>query len=441
MRFLIVSALCFGWFAKANPVKAGWEVGLAARPLTLPAGVPLAGYVHAIRRRNLFSTNLPFATYFKPSVGALSPVRAKAAVLRSGKEKLLLVSLDIIGVTEQLRQAIEQSLSGKFLPENIVLSATHTHSGPGGATKHWLWEALLMDKFKPQLFHNLIEDVVWAASEAEKALQPADVFATEFDTEKLQINRRVLGDPVDRSARLLLFKSQSGNWLGAWINFAVHGTALHAENLFLSADVPGAIEREVAEELSSKNPAGAPTPIALFANGAEGDVSPAEQDVAGIESISKGFRDQMARHWKESFRSLKPGWVSRRSVIDLGRPALRLAPCMGSSSWYQRLLSKLSIPVGLFLPRKTQIAQVELDGILLASWPGEPTTQSAEELKKALAHTSREVWPMGVTNDYLAYFPNQTESKEDSFESCFSFFGEEGASRVTAGHRALASAP
>src|SRR5262249_49161832 len=69
----------------------------------------------------------------KPSEAVDAPLHARALALQSGEEPpLLLISAEIIGFRREVAEAIAGKLQGKFkLPrENILLVATHTHTGP-----------------------------------------------------------------------------------------------------------------------------------------------------------------------------------------------------------------------------------------------------------------------------------------------------------------------
>ena len=106
------------------------------------------------------------------------------------------------------------------------------------------------------------------------------------------------------------------------MNFVVHGTALNAHNLELSADVPGGIERALEQQLHA--------PV-LFINGAEGDVSPAEGGYEGIANLSHSFGKQ-ASHVLANAKPMEATWSVRSSTIQLGDPAVTVGASASTRS-------------------------------------------------------------------------------------------------------------
>ena len=91
------------------------RVGAAAVVITPPVGTPMAGY------------------YFERAAeGVHDDLFAKALVLEQGETKAALVSLDLIstpfGMVEAAREEIERATG---IPgRNVMISATHAHTGP-----------------------------------------------------------------------------------------------------------------------------------------------------------------------------------------------------------------------------------------------------------------------------------------------------------------------
>src|SRR6185436_12043877 len=76
-------------------------------------------------------------------------------------------------------------------------------------------------------------------------------------------------EAVDRTLRVLRFEDLEGRPRGLISLFAVHGTSVHADNTELHSDNKGlaALECEYAPEVGADF-------VAIFAQGAAGDVSP-----------------------------------------------------------------------------------------------------------------------------------------------------------------------
>ena len=91
------------------------------------------------------------AGYFNEriSTGVHDPLHAKAIVLQQGREQLALVSCDLVGVQlSDTASARAQASERTGIPvSNIVICATHSHTGPlyEGALREYFHEAALKE--------------------------------------------------------------------------------------------------------------------------------------------------------------------------------------------------------------------------------------------------------------------------------------------------------
>src|SRR5438067_2521567 len=315
LRLLLLFALASAPFTLAQSTTQPLKVGFGAVDLVTPAGVPLAGYGSAARRTFPYVHGNDYAKFFKPSSGSHDAIRSKAMVLLQGDKKLLFISIDIAGLTaETYEDLLVRLASLGFHRDEVFAAATHTHSGPGTLSQKWLWQLLASDRFQPKVYGRVLDGIVESAKDAQASAQPAELFSVSFPVQGLQRNRRHRDGWFDPTANLLLARSPSGAWLGAMVNFAVHGTALNARNLELSADLPGGIERELQEQLHA--------PV-LFINGAEGDVSPSAGGAEGVEKLARSFAQQAIAALPQA-KSIKANWSVHRSSLELGNSAVTL---------------------------------------------------------------------------------------------------------------------
>jgi neutral/alkaline ceramidase-like enzyme len=392
------------------------RVGAASVDLALPQGVPLAGYGSTARRTFPYVHGYEYAKLFKPSIGTHDAVRAKSMVLISGNRKLLFISLDTAGITSEMYEDLLARLAPLgYQRDQVFAAATHTHGGPGTLSNRWLWQLLASDRFQDGVYTQVLERVVESAKSAEQNAQPAQLLALSFSAQGMQRNRRHRDGWFDPTANLLLAKSPSGAMLGAMVNFAVHGTALNAHNLQMSADLPGGIERELQVQLHA--------PV-LFLNGAEGDVSPAESGYEGIEKLSRSFALQTMREIGHA-KPIQPEWAVHNSTLELGDPAVTLGACL-SESWHHRVGNWIVLGLGESVPRSITLTYLRLGDLRLLAWPGEPTTTLGFDLKRAAPGA----WVLGLTNGYLGYFTSPGEFAEGRYEACSSLYGAQSGERI-----------
>ncbi len=168
--------------SRTPPPAQPLQVGAAEVDITPPLGYRMAGY---------FSERL--------STGIHDPLHAKAIVLRHGTEQLALVCCDLIGVPRSVSAQARARMSqrtGIPIP-NIVLCATHTHTGPlyEGPLREYFHEAALKQNSTdpqervdyPALLTDRLVQVIVAA---QANLRPAQLQAGIAHQEGLSFNRR-----------------------------------------------------------------------------------------------------------------------------------------------------------------------------------------------------------------------------------------------------------
>jgi len=158
------------------------SVGAAEIDITPPVGSRMAGY---------FNERL--------ATGVHDPLHAKAIVLRQGQKQIALVSCDLIGVSLGVTTNARARASERTaIPvTNIVICATHTHTGPlfEGPLRNYFHE-VAMGKYsndpreKVDYLPFLIERLVKVITAAQANLRPAEVQAGIMKQEGLAFNRR-----------------------------------------------------------------------------------------------------------------------------------------------------------------------------------------------------------------------------------------------------------
>jgi len=201
----------------------------------------------------------------------------RAIVLDNGSARAALIAADQGGLFETVWQAASKQIAAELnCPvENIVMSATHTHSGwgPGGFPG---MRGLRPDPNAPP--PPIVGQILDAVRQAKANLRPARV---GFGTGKsyLNVNRDAVdGDthlwtqapnldgPSDKTVAVVEFLAPSGAPVAVYMDYAMHPV-----NGFLagitSADFAGAASRYVEQAFDDKT-------VALFVQGASGDQNP-----------------------------------------------------------------------------------------------------------------------------------------------------------------------
>lgn len=413
----------------ASPLAPAY-VGSSAVDMTPPIGVPLAGYGGMKRRLpyDLWGKHR-YATYFKPSIGVHDPIRAKAFMIMNEERTVVFISMDVIGVDYAFYKVIKQYAKTLGI-DDVFLSATHTHSGPGTLSRSWLYEIMAADLFQPSVY-RLVEDSVKNAIDlAYQDLKPASLFKTTFQVPGIQSNRRHIPGHFDPNANLLYAQSASGKIEGGIVNYAVHPIAMGQKNLYFTADLAGGIERALKKTFETESEF-------LFVNGAEGDVSTAADGWDGIELHAGNFAEA-AKAAYYSATPVKPVWKSRSMMVTLPKGKLALWACD------EKVLGKIFGKMRLggigkkALPPVGEIKQLVLDDVLMMSWPGEATTDVGFSAKAAGTNSGyKETWNLGLTNGYMGYLVTSDEFHAGGYEVCVAYHGPKASQILLDAHQQL----
>lgn len=415
---LVAGALLAG--SAPAPAAPALLAGAAQAEVQVPPGTPLAGYGGFPRRAwvpDLLGRH-PIAFWFRPAEGTHDPIMARGLYLASADLALYWLTVDLVGVDP----ALVTALAGRLPLERgarplVLVSASHTHAGPGGYADSELFAFAAVDRLAPGARGAVVEAMTRAAREARARKGPAALAAGHAQVKGVAESR--LGLPLDERLDVVKVARPDGRAVAVLWNYAIHGTALVMDNMLLSADVMGhasaLIERAV----------GAP---ALFVNGAEGDVSPRLRGPAGVRAAGEA----LAGGAREALRRARPDPAARVAAatvqVTLPAPSLSLRNCLGA--WVPR---GLGIGLGWALPMSTEVTAVAMGRTAWVSMPGELETRLGLDIKAGARAPFERVLVAGLTNDHRAYFTTPEAYGRPSYVSCASLYGAEGGKRLRDG--------
>jgi hypothetical protein len=412
--------------------------------MDLPEGVPLAGYTGRMVFPDILGLH-EYTHYFPPSDGVRDPVRAKALLLQRAGQELLFLSLDVVGISWEIRQEILEAIQGigpGIASDELFVSATHTHSGPGAISRNGLIEFTAADRFHPEIHAIFLTAVKQAVQQAAADLGPAKLFAYEFKAVGLQQNRNDKRDDpeyFDDVANVLLVRepAANGKWRAAMVNLAIHATALGDDNKKLSGDIPGEIERKFGEVLQDST---MPDPVpVLFINGAEGDVKPSYGNDGGVVYIGAAFAAQAGAALPTAAPVTPASWEVRTTAapVDIKTPFYYFA----ARSAFIKLWpwNRFGMSAGHWMPYRVRIWSIRLGGLRMMTWPGEPTTSIGLALRKrAIESGAKHAWVLGLTNGHAAYFANCSDYFDfDDYSAAGSLYGPHGGNKLLNEHTCL----
>ena len=417
-------------------------VGMMGLDLKPKIGIPLAGYGSSQRRLPEF-VDWRFrhreSTLFRPSEGQHSPIRSKVMVLRKGSENVVFISLDTIGIEARFVKDIARKLKGYGIKEkNIVVSATHTHGGPGTLSRRLPLEVIAVDFFRKENYDHILRMVVQSVKGALADLRPAGLYKSKALIKDVQKNkwRRKDENHFDNRASFLLAKDlATDQWMGGLVNFSIHGGTMPIGLMHFSSDVNGAIEKELENYVNSLNGISFGPVTFLFMNGAEGDVGGnSDRSVENVDLLAKKFiHDAKSAFHADHLTSVEPKISSRKKKIFVGIPTLPMKGCQ--KGLFGKIPDWMKFNLYPLLPAHSFISKIEVGDITYLTWPGEASTQLGHDLQElAISRGARDPVVLGLVNDYMTYFTTKDEYKEKAYDSCSSMYGWKGGGRIIKAH-------
>ena len=172
-----------------------------------------------------------------------------------------------------------------YCDDDVFLSATHTHSGPG-AYSHYTLYNLTTFGYSPQNFEAVVDGIVQAIVRAHEDVGPARLRIAEGDLTDASINRSLAAylanpeserarypDDTDQRMTVLRIDRPDGTGVGVIAWFGVHATSMGNKNHLISADNKGYASLQF-ERWKGTDYASPHTFVAAFAQATEGDSSP-----------------------------------------------------------------------------------------------------------------------------------------------------------------------
>lgn len=206
------------------------------------------------------------------STGVHDPLLASAIYLDDGQQAVLFVNVDVIWLSKQFVVAVREriGLATGLAPRQVVITATHTHSGPVTLAMVSNADDPVVTPPEAGYLAQLMDGVVTAATEAHRRAESAEMAIVTTRCASIGGNRHdCQGATIDE---IPVVAARAANdprrWLAVMYVNRVHPTVLHEDSTLVSGDFPGLCRRYLqAEVLGDECPV-------LCHLGAAGDQSP-----------------------------------------------------------------------------------------------------------------------------------------------------------------------
>ena len=356
----------------------------------------------------------------RQSTGVHDRIYHRIVVLDDGITQFVLVSSDICVISPSEYDHVASLLLRRFgvAPENFWWSLTHTHSAPEVGVPG-LPEVFMGDRYKHPVdtaYTSFVEQrLIEGVEQARKNLVKARLGAG-WGHSNANINRRGIDvngkaslgmdpdGPVDRRIGLIRIDKEDGTPLVLLSNYAVHGTALNAANLQISADVPGVVSEYVEEKT------GAPM---LFINGAAGNLAPIYSTYPNPSSAHLSqFRVLLGDKILEANRQITA--TTDKVRLFAGKTIIE-TPRKENLSWPSDL-GNYTRDIGSdkhLIKLPARFLKIN-DDIAIWSLPVELFCEVSNEIRDRSPYAY--TFYYGYTNGWLGYLPSASEFKHGGYE-------------------------
>jgi hypothetical protein len=421
---LLVNLIAGSLLAADQPL---WKAGTAKANITPTEPLWMAG----------------FASRTNPAAGKFMDLWIKALALEDAHgHRAVILTGDVLGFPQSIYQHTCASLKEKFAlePDQILLSASHTHSGPvlrGALYDVYPLDAaqiVLIEKYSADLEARIVETVGKALAD----LAPARLTAGQ-GTAGFAVNRRnnvessvpklieegALKGPVDHSVPVLAVYLPDGKLKAVLFGYACHNTVLDFYKW--CGDYAGFAQLALEKSHPDAN--------AMFFIGCGADQNALPRHKL---EIAERYGNMLAAAVEETLlapsRTLSPElWTTMEMVtLHLG-PAPTEAELEKLTTdktpmirrWATRLLAESKAGKPFIRSYPYPLQAWEFGGQqLLITLGGEPVVDWALKFKQEFGP---QTWVAGYCNDVMTYIPSLRILKEDKPPLAQGRWGYEGA--------------
>lgn len=232
-----------------------------------------------------------FAESAQKTEGIYMRLWSRAYIIGDASKRVVFVSADLGMVFQSIKQAVsrkialDSELSPYYNQANVLLSATHTHSGPGGYSHYFLYNATTAGFIKEN-FDVIVDGIYRSIKLAHQNLVPGNVYINQGNLTDASQNRSAVAydknpaaersyysSNVDQTMTLLKLVAADGRELGMVNWFAVHPTNVGPTNKLIGGDNKG-YASYLFEKAKGANYSTNQTFVAAFAQSNAGDVTP-----------------------------------------------------------------------------------------------------------------------------------------------------------------------
>ncbi len=381
--------------ALGAPPPGTWWVGAAKVDITPAGPAYLAGFSPGRR-----------------STGVHDPLYARCAFLDDGRNPLVLITLDLVGLLHHDVRAASARITGRF-PASVIVASTHVHAapdtlglwGPG-------WIVPVGSGIDPDYVERVTQAIARCAAEAATHARPATArFAHAQAPPDLSYNihaeeRAEAASAKDDALDVVRWIDGDGNGVATIVSWACHPEALGRDNTLVTADYPGALNGELERRLGGTS---------MLVNGAVGGLVTVRIPEGGPHGFA--LAESVGLHLADVVTAAldapaSAGWTPESGGI---RAVIREVKIPFDNGWWRffRWLGLLDVDLDDERRATTAVNAWRLGPSTWLTVPGEVFPSLGRRYKAAMNTPYR--FLIGLGQDELGYIMDADEFEDDLY--------------------------
>jgi hypothetical protein len=290
--------------------------------------------------------------------------------------------------------------------DQLLFTATHTHSGPGGWGDGWVEEQFAgpPDSLVKDLFiNNTLLAIERALSDRNPAsYQYGSIRAPEYVRNRLMKDKGRIDDELVYAAF-----SRGDKYVAVFVTYSAHATVLSNDNMLFSGDYPGYFEKKIESELDA---------VAIFAAGGVGSHGPRGQgkNYDRAMKIGHGLADSLLLNLEKAGQNTC-NLIYFRLPVEVHDPQIRISNDYRLAPWLGHLLIDFEDPY---------LQVLLLDKLLIFATPADFSGELVLSLKEYAHPKQLKVTLTSFNGCYLGYMtPAEYDTLESYETQLMSFLG------------------
>jgi len=370
----------------------------------------------------------------KPAEAIHDHIWAKALALQMGTRKYMIITLDLLGLPENVKSDLLKRVPGMgWCMENMMLLPSHSHGSLEMASlnsKNQLNNPNL-GIFQPELLAFLIDKLETLVKEADRNYQPVKIATGSRILDGLNRNRRKDPD-VDKELIVTRIDKKNGKPLAVLVNWTAHPTFLGGQDMLTSAEWPGYLQSSLQDLIGQGV-------TAMYFNGSEGDQSTIlnspQKGYEKIEIYGKIISNKAFDLYKEIKTKDVKEFNYSYQLITLPEHAAHPSFMKTGGEEYGLNEKTVKIVMDVLGPKEVGMGAVRIDDLLISGIPGEMTAILGQKVKKAIRENGvKYVAIGGLANVWLGYILDRDQYLHgEGYESSMSFYGPDLGAAISDG--------